>query len=105
MVAGDSDREARELKIKAYQGIAPHEGDPAGNAQKRAEGDRHPAVMSEKKDKGDPHCGADQRSQKNDQRQALPSQPGAQRGEQLKIAVAHAFFARYQLENLVNKPE
>ena len=37
--------------------------------------------------------------------QRLPAEPGAERGEQLEVAVAHAFLAGEQLEGLVDHPK
>ena len=43
---------------------------------------------------------ADHSRQQDHERQHLPAEPGADRGEQLEVAVAHAFLAGDQLEEL-----
>ena len=48
---------------------------------------------------------ADHRGQQHDRQDHLPAQPGAERGEQLEVAEAHAFLAGGELEDPVDRPE
>jgi hypothetical protein len=49
--------------------------------------------------------GADDRRHQHDRQDGLPAQPGAQRGQQLEVAKAHAFLAGGQLEQPVDRPQ
>ena len=49
--------------------------------------------------------GADGGGEQDDRQQHLPAEPGAERGQQLEVAVAHAFLAGDQPEQMVDAPE
>ena len=48
---------------------------------------------------------AHDRGEQHDQRQHLPAEPCAQRGEELEVAVAHPFLAADELEEPVHRPQ
>ena len=52
-----------------------------------------------------PNGSADERRQQDHERQHLPAEPGADRGEQLEVAVAHALLAGGELEAPVHDPQ
>ena len=53
----------------------------------------------------DAEHGADTRGEHDDGQQHLPAQPRTERGEQLEVAVTHAFLAGEQLEQPVHAPQ
>ena len=84
------------LKVRSRCRIdvrAEDHGREAGAGQERAEG--HVAAFAQPAGKlqRDADHGADDRGHQDDRHQRLPAEPGAERGEQLEVAVAHAFLA------------
>ena len=61
--------------------------------------------MALEEDEADAHDGADDRGHQDDGGQGLPAEPRAQGGQQLEVAVAHAFLAGDQLEEPVDAPQ
>ena len=84
---------------------SPHQRDPAGGGEIRAERNRDVAVAAAQHDECDPDDGAGERGQQDDERQHLPAHPRAERAEELEVAVAHAFLAGDELERPVDEPE
>src|SRR5690606_6993504 len=94
-----------QAEIPADDCVAPKEGDQAGDGEIGAERHGLGAVASLDGDGGDAKHRARRGRKQDHQRQLLPAQPGAERGEQLEVAIAHAFLAGQQLEQLEHGPE
>src|SRR5690606_16463102 len=95
----------QEAEVPADEGVAPEEGDPAGDGEVGAEGDGGGAVAPAGRQ---PHRADDrayQRGQQDGRQDALQADPGAERGEQLEVAVAHAFLAGELLEQPPHRPQ
>ena len=96
-------REQAEIALDHL--VADDQRDPAGDGEERAEGDlRVPALALADHDHDAEHR-AHAGGEHDDGQQHLPAQPGAERGEQLEVAVAHAFLAGEQLEHPVHAPQ
>ncbi len=67
--------------------------EPAGDGEERSEGELRVASLALADHHDDAEHGADTGSEHDDGQQHAPAEPGAERGEQLEVAVAHAFLA------------
>src|SRR5690606_19790416 len=70
-----------------------------------AKWNRNVTITAPKKNQADADDRSDERRQQDNGRQGLPAHPGAQGGQQLEIAIAHAFLARQQFEKLIHRPQ
>lgn len=98
----------RGLHAQAHPGhdlAAQEQHGQACAGQVGAEGDGLAAAMALEEDEADAHDGADDRGHQDDGGQGLPAEPRAQGGQQLEVAVAHAFLAGEQLEEPVDAPQ
>ena len=84
---------------------AEEQRDRAGDGEIRAEGQRNVVVAPLEDDQRDADERADDRRHQDDQREHLPAEPRAERGQQLEVAVPHAFLAADQLEQPVDDPQ
>ena len=84
---------------------APEEHDPAGDGEIGAEGNRRGAVAALRRQPDRSDDRADQRGQQDRRHDALQPDPGAERRQQLEVAVAHAFLAGELLEQPLHRPE
>src|SRR5512138_2460427 len=95
---------SKEIEIMVGDRSAPEERDETRNDQIRAEWNRHVASLPAQDDETDADDRAHQRGQQYHERQCLPTEPGADGGEQLEIAVPHALLAGGELEEPEHRP-
>jgi hypothetical protein len=81
------------------------QGDPRRARQVGTERYRHAASEPAGRNHGESGGCADEGGEQQHERQHLPAEPGADRREQLEVAVAHAFLAGDKAEELEHEPE
>ena len=84
---------------------SPEQGDPGGAREEGPERNRHTAADPARRHHRDADDRADRGREQQHEREHLPAEPGADRGEQLEVAVAHALLAGHPLEELEHEPE
>src|SRR5882672_420192 len=97
--------DARHPEVTAGYFRAPHEADPAGRRKVRSEWNRQLPVPPAKDNERDADNGPGGRGHQHDWQHHLPAHPGAEGGQQLEVAVAHALFSGQELEKPVHAPE
>ena len=95
----------KKRQVAVHDVVAGHQRQPAGDGEERAEGNRGVAALALADHDHDAEDGADAGGEHDDGQQHLPAEPRAERGEQLEVAVAHAFLAGEQLEGPVDAPQ
>src|SRR5574341_449784 len=94
-----------EVEVVPVDPLAPEHRDQPRNREVGTERDRLFARMLREQDQRDPHHRANQGRGENRERQHLPAEPGADRGEQLEVPVAHALLAGHELERPEHGPQ
>uniref|UniRef100_A0A1I8ALD1 Secreted protein n=1 Tax=Steinernema glaseri TaxID=37863 RepID=A0A1I8ALD1_9BILA len=83
----------------------PEQRDPARNGQIGPKRNWRACLLVAQAQQHQAQQRAHQRGQQQRQRQDLPAAPGAEHGQQLEIAIAHALLAGDQLEQPVHRPQ
>src|SRR5688572_3833206 len=94
-----------QAEVTGDDEVAGDQRDPAGDGEKRSEGDLGVPALALPHHDHDADDGAHAGGEHDDGQQHLPAHPGAERGEQLEVAVTHAFLAGDQLERPVHTPQ
>src|SRR5699024_2956206 len=94
-----------QREICVHYCIACHQGQPPGGCEKRAERHGRAAPQAAAGDESEAGKRAAHRREHEDQRQLLPAKPGAERGQQLEIAVTQPALASQQAEQVKDQPQ
>src|SRR5690606_26956773 len=95
----------RKPQIRPSNPIPPDNGYPPRYRQIGPKGQGGGIGITTALENDDAQHGTHQRRQKNGQGQYLPATPGPQHGQQLEVAITHAFLAGDQLEYPVHRPQ
>src|SRR5690606_40836013 len=93
MISASESKGGRPGEVQRADLLAPEQRDAAGGRQIGAEGQGGVPAASLQDNQQQAQHRAQQRGEQDDQGQGLPAQPGAQGGQQLEIALAHALLA------------
>src|ERR1700761_6470498 len=100
-----SSSERGHPEVSGYQLGPEHEHEPSRGGEKGAECNRGGLVATAECDQRESDDGADGRRDQDDGQEHPPSEPGAQRREQLEVTIAHPFLASEQPEQMIDAPE
>src|SRR5690606_16783894 len=95
----------RKPQITPSNPIPPDNGYPPGYRQIGSKGQGGGIGITTALENDDAQHGTHQRRQKNGQRQHLPATPSPEHGQQLEVAITHAFLAGDQLEYPIHHPQ
>src|SRR5690606_27190251 len=95
----------RKPQITPSNPIPPNNGNPPRYRQIGPKGQGGGIGITTALENDDPQHGTHERRQQDGQRQYLPATPGPQHGQQLEVAITHAFLASDQLEYPVHRPQ
>src|SRR5688572_10547933 len=104
-IANIGSLQAGQPQVTVDERLAPEERDPARDGEIGAERDRRRAVAALRGQPRRTDDRAHDRRQQDRRQDALQPDPRADGGEQLEVAVAHAFLAGDLLEDPVHRPE
>src|SRR5438309_11186563 len=96
---------ASSRQIEAAEPRSDEQRSGSGDGQVGTERQRQILIAFPKRHQSNADDGACQRGECDDGQQQLPSEPGAECGQKLEVAVTHAFLAPYDLEQPVDGPE
>src|SRR5690606_16338969 len=95
----------RKPQITPSNPIPPDNGNPPRYRQIGPKGQGGGIGITTALENDDAQHGTHQRRQKNGQRQHLPATPSPEHGQQLEVAITHAFLAGDQLEYPIHHPQ